>query len=1558
MFLNTTKTNFRFFFLTMLVLLIGVLGASSIWAYGGPGGYTPPPPERPIEVKDYNSQNIDVRLSAYKADLLGDSVDLDTGALSFRHVDVDIPGNSHLPVRFARYVDSNRDRLAHFGRGNYGPNNSSGWSVEIPYITGRSKSNNAWSHRCSVLGYQGGTHADALPNGGYTRVGVKLFTPGQGARPILKLSTAETAHFGTQWGTKDNWKVNCTNDSTGGYFTVTAPTGDIYTFKKFYTFDSRTVAYNRTVLTSVESHVAYPTEIKDINGNWVRYEYSNSTATGPTRIHSNDGRSISINYSGGRVSTVVTNSRTWSYQYSSNRLYRVILPDGKYWEMDGLKGLTYAGSALNNSILGYSYACYFGKDAYMKHPDGVIGHFKTQKIVNFRNAVPVTNTGGPSSKRAACNPWTYQEYSQFPYSGGTTIVHHPFNDAFGNFFSSAVTEKKLSLPTGENYTWSYSYEDGDKYIEVPETTFYYGHAPSPGSAPSDFNKKKRTLIEPSGAKIETWYSIVAATEGELLSRDVYASASASTPLRKETFQHAYVAVDGVPVIPDNNGSHLVTPNVAQVLPTKVVTTQHGDTFTREHEYDRYGHATRTKSFSNVSATPRDTVTTYSHNISKWILGLPTSVKVNNRLTVNNVFDSLGRKTQEKHYGYNHATFGYNSNGTLAWYKDANNRQTQLLSWKRGTPQRVLRPDGKNEYQYVDNNGWLTSTKDALSRTTAYTRDNMGRITLINPHGSWANTSIGYNFTGGGAVQTITKANSKSVVTYDAMFRPIREETRDLTTGISTYVNNRYDALGRTVFTSQPSTNANETKGVDTTYDALGRVTKSRENVSPYAETRYNYYSSHRKRVTDPSGKWTDYYSYGYDGPGNDSYRAIYDYANGAYQRYTYLYKNVWGELTSVRQWGGLNGYSVNQYHYYYYNSKRQVCRYREKEGGDTVYQYDNAGWLKAYQTGLSNGSACSTPTGTAKVTLTRDALNRVTKTDYADIYTPDVTTTYDAVGNVLTKNRSGANWTYAYNTLNLPTAETLRVDGRAYGLTYGYNLAGQLTSRKLPSGRTYTFNPDGLGRAREAKYGSTRYASNITYHPSGSVKGMNYANGYVFSQTLNSRLLPSRIRSTRGSTKAVDSIYSYDSRGLITSITDSVVSGNNRSMTYDPLGQLLTASGPWGSGAFKYDSLGNIREKTLGSRKVTLSYDSGNRVSRSTDTGGWGGNTGTRTLAYDSRGNVRTLGGLTFTYDYANQPRAVSGSTSGTYKYDGNYKRVKSTTAGETIYNVFDVSGGLVHIDNVTAGEKTDYINAGGQTIARIVNSTVTYLHTDHLGSPVAGSNASGTIQWREKFSPFGITDSNPVANVDQMGFTGHIQDSATGLNYMQARYYDPVIGRFLSTDPVGFVEKNTASFNRYLYVNNNPYMYVDPDGEYLHLFVKAVQAGHKLHKVHKARKQAAKGYSASIQLGIAKQAKNIMYQDPGHSGSDNHEIAGGLTGAILNEALTGESTKGTYHGKKGETVLKQLNKLAKRVNKKGSPLSRKQKRNLMKQIDALRKPLKKALDTYKKSPLVPNDKK
>lgn len=109
------------------------------------------------------------------------------------------------------------------------------------------------------------------------------------------------------------------------------------------------------------------------------------------------------------------------------------------------------------------------------------------------------------------------------------------------------------------------------------------------------------------------------------------------------------------------------------------------------------------------------------------------------------------------------------------------------------------------------------------------------------------------------------------------------------------------------------------------------------------------------------------------------------------------------------------------------------------------------------------------------------------------------------------------------------------------------------------------------------------------------------------------------------------------------------------------------------------------------------------------------------------------------------------------------------------------------------------------------VEST-TYILTDHLGSPILATDENGDTLWREDYQPYGKQLTNEDGD-NSVGFTGHKDDKALGVTYMQGRWYHEGMGRFLSIDPVGFVEGNPASFNRYAYANNNPYKYVDPDG-------------------------------------------------------------------------------------------------------------------------------------------------
>lgn len=113
-------------------------------------------------------------------------------------------------------------------------------------------------------------------------------------------------------------------------------------------------------------------------------------------------------------------------------------------------------------------------------------------------------------------------------------------------------------------------------------------------------------------------------------------------------------------------------------------------------------------------------------------------------------------------------------------------------------------------------------------------------------------------------------------------------------------------------------------------------------------------------------------------------------------------------------------------------------------------------------------------------------------------------------------------------------------------------------------------------------------------------------------------------------------------------------------------------------------------------------------------------------------------------------------------------------------------------------------------------HGTVTYVYTDPQGTPLAEADASGNITATFDYAPYGSQAMGTAPNGP--GYTGHVNDPDTGLVYMQARYYDPSVGRFLSTDPVGPHPGNEFNFNRYNYANDNPIRYTDPTGRVVHL--------------------------------------------------------------------------------------------------------------------------------------------
>jgi RHS repeat-associated protein len=183
---------------------------------------------------------------------------------------------------------------------------------------------------------------------------------------------------------------------------------------------------------------------------------------------------------------------------------------------------------------------------------------------------------------------------------------------------------------------------------------------------------------------------------------------------------------------------------------------------------------------------------------------------------------------------------------------------------------------------------------------------------------------------------------------------------------------------------------------------------------------------------------------------------------------------------------------------------------------------------------------------------------------------------------------------------------------------------------------------------------------------------------------------------------------------------------------------------------------------------------------------------------------------------------------------------------------------------------------------------SVTYFHNDLAGSPVAATDASGQVLWRESWRPYGERLVNaPAASANTVWFTSRRQDPETGLVYMGARFYDPLAGRFVSPDPVGFDEANLHSFNRYAYANNNPYKYVDPDGASPVLLLRLFGGG-AIGGVVGAAADAASQYAAfgSVDWGMA--ARSTAAQEGAAAGALSFLPAGTPAGLGIKPVASG----------------------------------------------------------------------
>jgi RHS repeat-associated core domain len=262
-------------------------------------------------------------------------------------------------------------------------------------------------------------------------------------------------------------------------------------------------------------------------------------------------------------------------------------------------------------------------------------------------------------------------------------------------------------------------------------------------------------------------------------------------------------------------------------------------------------------------------------------------------------------------------------------------------------------------------------------------------------------------------------------------------------------------------------------------------------------------------------------------------------------------------------------------------------------------------------------------------------------------------------------------------------------------------------------------------------------------------------------------------------------------------------------MHYDSLDRLIDASGSWGPGSFSYDAIGNRTNINIDTSNKNYSYGSSdNRLS---------------SYPHDANGNV--LQDDNFTYEYDSENRLIRATNEVdviTYQYDGDGRRISKTVNGDTTYYAYGIGPNVLTEFNAQGVPKHSYIYAGTKNIARInydengAKESTSFYHSDHLGSSLAMTDETTTVVWNQTYLPFGETYKGTSSVNNSHQYTGKEFNEETGLYYYGARYYHPGLGRFMSVDPAPGVITDPQSWNRYAYVQNSPFKYVDPDGEFL----------------------------------------------------------------------------------------------------------------------------------------------
>ena len=401
-------------------------------------------------------------------------------------------------------------------------------------------------------------------------------------------------------------------------------------------------------------------------------------------------------------------------------------------------------------------------------------------------------------------------------------------------------------------------------------------------------------------------------------------------------------------------------------------------------------------------------------------------------------------------------------------------------------------------------------------------------------------------------------------------------------------------------------------------------------------------------------------------------------------------------------------------------------------------------------------------------------------------------------------------------------------------LSYDYDRIGNRRRVTYPNGEVTFYNYDNNNRLTEVN--SSNGKTHLEYDKVGRIVKKIFPNGIVVNYTYNAYGRLARLITTDPNNYILSDVsYNIDAVGNYNSIINNVGDSDKKSnFIYDPLYRLIGIECHDGYKIkYKYDSIGNrlslrtssisANGKTLGflSRvlrnigiflnKVDYKYDSTNQLIKAGET----------EFKYDEEGNLiekKVNNKITrYVYDFENRITKIEypdGSYS-QYTYDALGRRIgKRYPNGKTVSYLYD-GHNLIQEINDKGHVTTNYIY--GLSLDHPVSMTVggeTYYYLyDHLGSVIALTDESGKVTAEYEYDVWGNTVRQVGDIENPFRFTGREWDAESGLYYYRVRYYDPIIGRFISRNPSPGLLTNPQSFNKYTYTFNNPLSYVDPFG-------------------------------------------------------------------------------------------------------------------------------------------------